>query len=190
MSDARLRALTIAPAADRQTGPASFAELKASAGYRAAGGRENSYLRTRRCLRANARRVNRTNPDLTWVTRTCVRPVVSASDSARGGVAAPPQPGYTRTIANNLLKLWPALWTFTDHDGFEPTNRGRQRWRSLAERLATVTRGAGALGRRVNYVLVSDSWMSPQGMWRQRPASGSDLQRSRSPRRRRRALVG
>lgn len=34
---------------------------------------------------------------------------------------------YTRTIANNLLKLWPALWTFTDHDGVEPTNNHAER---------------------------------------------------------------
>jgi transposase len=34
---------------------------------------------------------------------------------------------HTRTIANNLLKLWPALWTFTDHDGVEPTNNHAER---------------------------------------------------------------
>jgi transposase len=34
---------------------------------------------------------------------------------------------YTRTIANNLLKLWPALWTFTEHDGIEPTNNHAER---------------------------------------------------------------
>jgi transposase len=34
---------------------------------------------------------------------------------------------YTRTIANNLIKLWPALWTFTEHDGIEPTNNHAER---------------------------------------------------------------
>ncbi len=34
---------------------------------------------------------------------------------------------YTRTIANNLLKLWPALWTFAETDGVEPTNNHAER---------------------------------------------------------------
>jgi transposase len=34
---------------------------------------------------------------------------------------------YTRTVANNLLKLWPALWTFTELDGVEPTNNHAER---------------------------------------------------------------
>jgi len=34
---------------------------------------------------------------------------------------------YTKTIANNLLKLWPALWTFTEIDGVEPTNNHAER---------------------------------------------------------------
>jgi transposase len=34
---------------------------------------------------------------------------------------------YTRTVANNLLKLWPALWTFTELDGIEPTNNHAER---------------------------------------------------------------
>ena len=34
---------------------------------------------------------------------------------------------YTRTISNNLLKLWPALWTFVDVDGVEPTNNHAER---------------------------------------------------------------
>ena len=34
---------------------------------------------------------------------------------------------YTRTIANNLLKLWPALWTFAEIDGVEPTNNHAER---------------------------------------------------------------
>ena len=34
---------------------------------------------------------------------------------------------YTKTSANNLLKLWPALWTFTTTDGVEPTNNHAER---------------------------------------------------------------
>ena len=34
---------------------------------------------------------------------------------------------HTRTFAKNLLKLWPALWTFTDVDGVEPTNNAAER---------------------------------------------------------------
>jgi transposase len=34
---------------------------------------------------------------------------------------------YTRTISNNLLKLWPALWTFIELDGVEPTNNHAER---------------------------------------------------------------
>jgi transposase len=33
----------------------------------------------------------------------------------------------TRTFAKNLLKLWPALWTFADTDGVEPTNNAAER---------------------------------------------------------------
>ena len=34
---------------------------------------------------------------------------------------------YTKTIAGNLLKLWPALWTFAKTDGVEPTNNHAER---------------------------------------------------------------
>jgi len=34
---------------------------------------------------------------------------------------------YHRRFANNLLKVWPALWTFTDHPGVEPTNNPAER---------------------------------------------------------------
>jgi transposase len=34
---------------------------------------------------------------------------------------------YTRGMARNLLKLWPALWTFADHRGVEPTNNHAER---------------------------------------------------------------
>jgi len=34
---------------------------------------------------------------------------------------------HTKTIAGNLLKLWPALWTFTHTEGVEPTNNHAER---------------------------------------------------------------
>jgi transposase len=34
---------------------------------------------------------------------------------------------YHRRFANNLLKVWPALWTFTEHAGVEPTNNPAER---------------------------------------------------------------
>ena len=34
---------------------------------------------------------------------------------------------HFRTFARNLLKLWPALWTFVEVDGVEPTNNRAER---------------------------------------------------------------
>jgi transposase len=34
---------------------------------------------------------------------------------------------HHRRFANNLLKVWPALWTFTTHAGVEPTNNPAER---------------------------------------------------------------
>jgi transposase len=34
---------------------------------------------------------------------------------------------YHRLFANNLLKHWPALWTFTHTNGVEPTNNHAER---------------------------------------------------------------
>jgi transposase len=34
---------------------------------------------------------------------------------------------WHRQFANNLLKVWPALWTFTTTDGVEPTNNPAER---------------------------------------------------------------
>jgi transposase len=38
-----------------------------------------------------------------------------------------PRYKYTRGLARNLLKVWPALWTFTDHRTVEPTNNHAER---------------------------------------------------------------
>jgi transposase len=34
---------------------------------------------------------------------------------------------FHRVFANNLLKIWPALWTFLTIDGVEPTNNRAER---------------------------------------------------------------
>lgn len=38
-----------------------------------------------------------------------------------------PRYKHCRGLARNLLKLWPALWTFTDHAGVQPTNNHAER---------------------------------------------------------------
>jgi transposase len=38
-----------------------------------------------------------------------------------------PRYRYTRGMARNLLKIWPALWTFADHKAVEPTNNHAER---------------------------------------------------------------
>ena len=38
-----------------------------------------------------------------------------------------PRNKYHRGFANNLLKIWPALWTFVTNDGVEPTNNAAER---------------------------------------------------------------
>ena len=38
-----------------------------------------------------------------------------------------PRYRYTRGMARNLLKAWPALWTFAEHRGIEPTNNHAER---------------------------------------------------------------
>lgn len=38
-----------------------------------------------------------------------------------------PRYKYCRGMARNLLKVWPALWTFTDHKGVQPTNNHAER---------------------------------------------------------------
>jgi transposase len=38
-----------------------------------------------------------------------------------------PRTKYHRRFSNNLLKRWPALWTFSQHDGVEPTNNHAER---------------------------------------------------------------
>jgi transposase len=38
-----------------------------------------------------------------------------------------PRTRWHRRFANNLLKVWPALWTFTTIDGVEPTNNPAER---------------------------------------------------------------
>lgn len=38
-----------------------------------------------------------------------------------------PKNKYHRGFANNLIKIWPALWTFVTHEGVDPTNNAAER---------------------------------------------------------------
>ncbi len=38
-----------------------------------------------------------------------------------------PRNKYHRGFANNLVKIWPALWTFVSHENVEPTNNAAER---------------------------------------------------------------
>jgi transposase len=64
----------------------------------------------RRDLRRTVRRLRRT-----------YKPVISAYASKRA------RNKYCRGMARNLLKAWPALWTFASHTGVEPTNNHAER---------------------------------------------------------------
>jgi transposase len=45
----------------------------------------------------------------------------------KDGARKTPKNKYHRGFANNLLKIWPALWTFVTHEGVEPTNNAAER---------------------------------------------------------------
>jgi hypothetical protein len=49
------------------------------------------------------------------------------ADRAGGASGKAPRYKYTRGLARNLLKVWPALWTFADHRAIEPTNNHAER---------------------------------------------------------------
>jgi transposase len=52
----------------------------------------------------------------------------------------------TRGLARNLLKLWPALWTFTAHNGVQPTNNHAERalrGAVIARKLSLGSQSAG-----------------------------------------------
>jgi Transposase IS66 family len=46
---------------------------------------------------------------------------------AKRGSASRSSPAFHRGLARNLLKVWPALWTFVEIDGVEPTNNRAER---------------------------------------------------------------
>ena len=51
----------------------------------------------------------------------------SVAATTRGRLAQRQRNRWHRPFANNLLKIWPALWTFTRIDGVEPTNNPAER---------------------------------------------------------------
>jgi hypothetical protein len=52
-------------------------------------------------------------------------PAVAQSDHS--GSTARTRQRHVRALAKNLLKLWPALWTFAGVDDVEPTNNAAER---------------------------------------------------------------
>jgi transposase len=62
---------------------------------------------------------------------------------------------YCRGMARNLLKAWPALWTFTAHNGVEPTNNHAERSLRSAVIYRKLTLGSQSEGgeRRVERLL-------------------------------------
>ena len=50
-----------------------------------------------------------------------------AASALREGKRKSVKTRYHRGLARNLAKAWPALWTFVDHDGVEPTNNRAER---------------------------------------------------------------
>jgi transposase len=66
-----------------------------------------------------------------------------------------PRYRYTRGMARNLLKIWPALWTFADHHGIEPTNNHAERalrGAVIYRKLSLGTQSAGG-ERRIERLL-------------------------------------
>jgi len=98
---------------------------------------------------------------------TQMQPVQDAFDTLLDAGIAGPDP-RAATLCRALDRLWPALWTFVDADGVEPTNNAAERalrpavlWRKgsygtqseagarFAERLLTVTATCRQHGRSV-----------------------------------------
>jgi hypothetical protein len=60
--------------------------------------------------------------------RSIAAPAPPRSRAPGGALdARPPRTKYHCDFARNLLKRWPALWTFTHTDGVEPTNNHAER---------------------------------------------------------------
>ena len=96
-----------------------------------------------------------------------MQPVQDAFDALLATGIAGPDP-KTATLCRSLDRLWPALWTFVDEDGVEPTNNAAERairpavlWRKgsygtqsdggarFVERLLTVSATCKQQGRSV-----------------------------------------
>jgi transposase len=60
---------------------------------------------------------------------------------------------HVRALAKNLLKLWPALWTFADVPDVEPTNNAAER----GLRAAVIYRKL-SLGRLNTYAKAATCW--------------------------------
>jgi transposase len=66
---------------------------------------------------------------------------------------------YTRRFARNLLKIWPALWTFDSIDGVQPTNNHAERGLRGAVIYRKLSLGSQSQGgeRRIERLLSAHS---------------------------------
>ena len=62
-----------------------------------------------------------------------------------------PRYKYCRGIARNLLKAWPALWTFARHPGVEPTNNHAERALRGAVIYRKLSLGSQSAARRTTH---------------------------------------
>ena len=60
-------------------------------------------------------------------TRDRARSRPNSARSLEQAARKTPKNKYHRGFANNLFKIWPALWTFVTHEGVEPTNNAAER---------------------------------------------------------------
>jgi transposase len=76
-----------------------------------------------------------------------------------------PRYRYTRGIARNLLKLWPALWTFADHRAIQPTNNHAERALRSAVIYRKLSLGTQSEGgeRRIERLLSAHTTCRLQG---------------------------
>jgi transposase len=72
---------------------------------------------------------------------------------------------YCRGMARNLLKAWPALWTFAAHDGVEPTNNHAERALRSAVIYRKLSLGSQSQGgeRRIERLLSAHTTCRLQG---------------------------
>ena len=75
-----------------------------------------------------------------------------------------PRYKHTRGLARNLLKVWPALWTFAEHRGVQPISNHAQRWLRGAVIYRKLSLGSQSEqgDRRIERLLSASTTCRPQ----------------------------